>query len=81
METVTEDATKALRSQTASCMNITAELRRLHPGHKHFQSIQKEGTQSSFSEDLHLLIMITKLNLEKKYILLTYDGSANNPII
>lgn len=70
METVTEDATKTLRSQTASCMNITAELSNLHPGHKHFQSIQKEGTQSSFSEDLHLLIMITKLKLEKKYILL-----------
>lgn len=69
METVTEDETKTLRSQTASCMNITAELSNLHPGHKHFQYIQQEGTQSTFSEDLHL-IMITKINLEKKYILL-----------
>lgn len=66
METETEDATKTLRSQTASCTNITAELSNLHPGQKHFQSIKLEGTQSSFSEDLHLLIMITKLNLEEK---------------
>lgn len=69
METVTKDETETLKSHTASCMNITAELNNLHPGRKHFQSIQQEGTQSSFSEDLHL-IMITKLNLEKKYILL-----------
>lgn len=49
-------------------MNITAEFGRLHPGPKHFQSIQQEGTQSFFWG--FTLIMITKLNLEKKYILL-----------